>query len=164
MQQLPSMWRKELWHPMVVHFPIATLLLAAAIGILLIFKHKGKNGPFLARSLFWLLSIGVATAWIAIYTGLWSYNTEVRRICDPAVLKSHLWWGYCATILYSAGLALYVMRPLTAIRRLLMLCTVLLSLGGAGALLYTGHLGASLVYQLGAGVHQPSSDCAEFGP
>jgi uncharacterized membrane protein len=28
--------------------------------------------------------------------------------------------------------------------------------------LYTGHLGASLVYQQGAGTYKPSVDCSEF--
>jgi uncharacterized protein (DUF2237 family) len=39
---------------------------------------------------------------------------------------------------------------------------VILSLVGSGFLIYTGHLGASLVYQQAAGVHIPSDDCSEF--
>lgn len=33
---------------------------------------------------------------------------------------------------------------------------------GSGILIYTGHLGATLVYQQAAGVHIPSEDCSEF--
>ncbi|WP_090602020.1 DUF2231 domain-containing protein [Parapedobacter koreensis] len=156
------MWRKELWHPMVVHFPIALLLLAALVGIFLLFSTNKENGPFLVRSFSWLLGIGTAMAWLAIYTGLWSYNTEVRRICDPDVLKSHLWWGYCAAILYTVGLGLYKLRHLVPFKRLFALLAIIFVLGGAGALVYTGHLGASLVYQQGAGVRQPAADCGEF--
>lgn len=147
---------------MVVHFPIAMLLLASVVSILLVFNYKKTNGPFLARLFSLLLYTGVATAWIAIYTGEWSYNTEVRRICDPAVLKAHLWWGYFTAILYTVSLALYEMRRFIRIKRLLVLLPVILALAGAVALMYTGRLGASLVYEQGAGVRQPSADCGEF--
>ncbi len=166
MQQSASLWRKELWHPMMVHIPIATLFLATLVALLLLFSHNEKNGPFLSRSFSWLLGIGVVTAWLAIYTGLWSYNTEVRRICDPTVLKSHLWWGYCTAILYTVGFVLFtlrlILRRITPLRRLLIFCSAALTLAGAGSLGYTGHLGASLVYQQGAGVRQPSADCGEL--
>lgn len=163
-QQSASMWRKELWHPMMVHIPIATLFLATLVGVLMLFNPSEKNGPFLARSFSWLLGIGVITAWLAIYTGLWAYNTEVRRICDPAVLKSHLWWGYCAAILYTAGFLLFILRRIAPFKRLLIICAIVLTLAGAGSLGYTGHLGASLVYQQGAGVRQPSADCGALQP
>lgn len=156
------MWRKELWHPMMVHVPIATLFLASLVGVLMLFNHSEKNGLFLTRSFSWLLGIGVVTAWIAIYTGLWAYNTEVRRICDPTVLKSHLWWGYCTASLYTASFLLFMLRRIVSFNRLLVFCTVVLTLIGAGSLGYTGHLGASLVYQQGAGVRQPSTDCGEL--
>jgi putative Mn2+ efflux pump MntP len=39
---------------------------------------------------------------------------------------------------------------------------VVLALVGSGFLAYTGHLGATLVYQQAAGVHIPSEDCHEF--
>jgi len=162
-QQSTFMWRKELWHPMVVHVPIATLCLATLVGVLLLFNPNEKNGSFLTRSFTWLLGIGGTTAWLAIYTGLWSYNTEVRRICDPTVLKSHLWWGYCTTILYTAGFLLFFMRRrIVPLKRLLIYCAVILTLAGAASLGYTGHLGASLVYQQGAGVRQPAADCGEL--
>ena len=62
------MWRKELWHPMMVHFPIATLLLASGIGAIMLFKSNEGNGLISARSFMGLLAFGSVTAWLAIYT------------------------------------------------------------------------------------------------
>lgn len=162
LQQLMAAWRKELWHPLVVHFPIATLLLASAVGLTLLFRHNEKNGSFWVRSFLGLLVFGVITVWLAIYTGLWSYNTEVRRICDPSVLKTHRLWGYYAAYLYTAGLVVYAISRWVWAIRLLTYLAVLTTLAGAAALTYSGHLGASLVYQQGAGVRQPAADCSDY--
>lgn len=157
------MWRKELWHPMMVHFPIATLLLASGIGAIMLFKPNEGNGLISARSFMGLLAFGSVTAWLAIYTGLWSYNSEVRRICDPTVMKAHRMWGYYTATFYSVSLVLYaISRWFSRATRLLRYLAISIALGGAGALGYTGHLGASLVYQQGAGVRQPSEDCDAY--
>lgn len=147
---------------MMVHVPIATLFLASFVGMLLFFSHNEKSGSFLTRSFSWLLGIGTAAAWLAIYTGLWSYNTEVRRICDPTILKTHLWWGYCTAILYTVSFLFFVLRRTVPFNRLFVCCAIVLTLIGAGSLGYTGHLGASLVYQQGAGVLESSTDCKEL--
>lgn len=147
---------------MVVHFPIATLLMASAVGIALLFEHNERNGSFLVRSFFGLLVFGVVTGWVAIYTGLWSYNTEVRRICDPTVLKAHRMWGYYAAYLYTGGLVVYAINRRLWANRLVTYFVVLATLAGAAALTYSGHLGASLVYQQGAGVRQPAADCSDY--
>jgi len=158
------MWRTELWHPLCTHFPIAVLLLATIAGLLRPFIKAPARQLFLSQLIPLLLFIGVATAWLAIYTGGLSYNVVVRTICDPPVLQAHQWWSYASTITYSVALALYLAYRWMpeAIRRITPLLTILLLAAGAGGLMYTGHLGASVVYQQGGGTYKPSEDCAEF--
>jgi uncharacterized membrane protein len=164
MDQAPSMWRTELWHPLTVHFPIACLLLATAAGLLRAVVNRPVPRLFLSQLSPVLLAVGVVTGWIVIFTGERSYNVVVRTICDPPVLQAHQWWSYASTIVYSAALALYVacrwippgLKRISSILR-----GVLLTAGAAG-LLYAGHLGASVVYQQGGGTYKPSADCREF--
>ena len=158
------MWRTELWHPLSVHFPIAVLLLATIAGLLRpVIKAPAKR-LFLSQLTPVLLCVGVVTAWMSIYTGELSYNVVVRTICDPPVLQQHQWWSYASTIVYSAALVLYAAYRWMPrnIKRLSPLLTSILLVAGAAGLLYTGHLGASVVYQQGGGTYSPSADCGEF--
>ncbi|WP_316812216.1 DUF2231 domain-containing protein [Pedobacter heparinus] len=164
MNQVPSIWRTELWHPMLVHFPVATLLLTTIAGFIMLFLKKGDAKTFLSNMTSLLLFIGVLTGWLGIYTGLLSYNIVVRQICDPEVLQDHQNWGYIAVILYSCALAcLAVIRFWKKAPQMLFTYTVLsLLLAGGTALGYCGHLGAAVVYQQGGGTYTPSANCTEF--
>lgn len=111
-----------------------------------------------------MLIIGVITGWIAIYTGLQSYNIEVRKLCDPKVLQEHDWWGYASVIVYSIALFFQILAIwLNKSRdRLWSAIVVILLIAGAAGLLYCGHLGAKVVYQQGGGTYKPSANCTEF--
>lgn len=122
-------------------------------------KRTDRFGSVLSWGCWFL---GVITVWLAIYTGILSYHTEVRRICDPAVLKTYRLWEYYAAYLYTAGLAVYAINRWARAIRLLTYLAVLITLAGAAALTYSGHLGASLVYQQGAGMRQPAADCCDY--
>lgn len=164
MADIPSIWREELWHSFLVHLPIITLLLASIAALLKpLFSNVGHK-LFLGQSTFVMLVIGVLSGWIAIYTGELAYDIEVRKICDPEVLQEHQWWGYASLINYSVALALIIGRRFLAGKFLSVArsFSLLLLVGGLFGLCYTGHLGASLVYQQGAGTYSPSPDCSEF--
>lgn len=164
MNQIPSMWRTELWHPMLVHFPVATLLLATIAGLCAWFVRTGNTKVFLSDITSFLLLIGVATGWIGIYTGLLAYNIEVRKLCDPQVLKQHQNWAYIAMIIYSLALVLQLLpkwlKKTPGILALITSCLLLFT--GSLALAYCGHLGAAVVYQQGGGTYKPAADCKEF--
>ncbi len=164
MAEIPSIWREELWHSFLVHLPIVTLFLASIAALLKpLFSNDGHR-LFLGQTTFVMLAIGVLSGWIAIYTGEIAYNIEVRKICDPEVLQEHQWWGYASLITYSVALAVIIgfrFIPNKFLSPARTFSLLLLAVGLFG-LCYTGHLGASLVYQQGAGTYSPSPDCSEF--
>jgi uncharacterized membrane protein len=164
MENIPSIWRTETWHPLSVHFPIAFLLLATVVGLSVYFFGKETQRTFLQYGRGILLMVGCLTIWITIYTGSLAYNVVVRKICDPQVLDEHQWWAYATAIIYSIAMLVELLTVLKIIPKKKLsvhIITVLLVFGSL-SLGYAGHLGASAVYQQGAGVYQPSEDCSEF--
>lgn len=162
---ITGFWRTEIWHPLSVHFPIALLLFATLTLLVSFFLKEFNKRPWeIAASL--LLFSGCLAAWIAIYTGNLADGIVARKICDPTVLKDHEIAGQTMTYLFT-GAALLNMLVLTnllksQLRILTFYLSFLLMLTGSGYLIYTSHLGASLVYQQGAGVYNHSVDCAEY--
>lgn len=161
MNEIPSLWRTELWHPLIVHLPIVTLLLATVAGLLEFMTKSAVHKLFLRQTISVMLVLGVFGGWIGIYTGQLSYNIVVRKICDPEPLQSHQWWSYVSMIVFTIALLLRIIQRYFNPLILKIIITMLLLTGG-GTLLYTGHLGASVVYQQGAGTYKPSADCKEF--
>ena len=157
--------RPEVWHALSVHFPIA-LLPVATITMLIAFfiKKESKRSSQLAATL--LLLLGCLTAWIAVFTGDSAESIVARKICDPTVLKDHEIAGENTAWLFTAALAMLIMfqtnlvRP--ALRALSLYAAFILMLTGTGFLVYTGHIGATLVYEQGAGVKDHDVDCSEY--
>lgn len=113
-----------------------------------------------------LLFAGCLTAWIAIYTGNVADGVVARKICDPTVLKDHEIAGQTMTYLFTAAaVASYLgLTTLISIRLkvLAFYLSLLLMLAGTGYIVYTGHIGATLVYDQGAGVRNHKADCSEY--
>lgn len=112
-----------------------------------------------------LLYVGVAMTWIGIYTGDLAEGVVNRTLCDPTVLKDHEVAAYTFSILFTAAAALQLVQDFyLAARgaRIVQWLMLVLLLAGSGYLSYAGHLGATVVYQQGAGVYHPTEDCAEF--
>lgn len=165
MNEISAIWRTELWHPFSVHYPIALLTAGTIAGLIALICNKKQN--FAARLKFTaslLLWSGTALFWVSFYTGNLAYSIEVRRICDPFVLKDHLYWAYVTGFIFSFAAIIDFVQCIwiSKVNKWTMTFTVVLMAVGSTALAYTGHLGASLVYQQGAGVHQPSSDCSDY--
>lgn len=161
MLEIPEFWRTEVYHPLFVHFPIALLLVGT------FFKIMGLwgRGQFLSLPGTILLIIGVVGGWIAIYTGDLADGIVSRNLCDPTVLKDHENSSYTTMWLFSCALLLdcFFLLNLSSFKnKLFNFLVVIILMVGSGFLIYTGHLGASLVYQQAAGVNVPTSDCANF--
>ncbi|MEJ6980178.1 DUF2231 domain-containing protein [Pedobacter sp. P351] len=157
--------REEIWHPLSVHFPVALLLFATIIHLIALFlKERRKEMWEFSGSL--LLYSGSLLAWFSIYTGDIADGVVGRTICDPTVLKSHEIAAFTMAYLFTSASVGNLLLVFVKLNEKLLLplkyLVVILTLAGSGYLIYTGHLGASLVYQQGAGVIKPSSDCSDF--
>ncbi|WP_018477427.1 DUF2231 domain-containing protein [Pontibacter roseus] len=157
-------WRTEVWHPLTVHFPVALLLFATLAKLVALLLNP-------TASVFWnrmgscLLYAGCVGAWVSIYTGDLADGIVSRKLCDPTVLKDHEIAAFNMAYLFSAATVLDLAMLLNVLRvqtRLFGLVLALLMVTGSGFLVYTGHLGASVVYEQAGGVNVPSSDCAGF--
>lgn len=166
MTELPSLWRTELWHPMVVHFPIVLLIGAAFLRSFSKF-FKSENEAFLIKTSRLSLFVGIITVWIAVYTGTLADAIVVRELCDPTVLEDHENAGYTIGILFTI-VALFDLGAIKFLREReflnslsewVIIATLLI---GAAYVGYSAHLGASLVYQQGAAVYEPTVGCSEF--
>lgn len=161
MLEILEFWRTEVYHPLFVHFPIALLLVGT------LFKITGiwEKGKFLSLPGTILLILGVIGGWIAIYTGDLADGIVSRTLCDPTILKDHENSSYTTMWLFSCALLvdfLFQLKLISFRSKLIDIMVIITLLIGSGFLMYTGHLGATLVYQQAAGVHTPSSDCAGF--
>lgn len=161
MNELPEFWRTEIWHPLSVHFPLSIVLLGSLIILLSSFFQKS----FLASMAKILIVTGTLTLWLAIYTGNLADAVVSRQICDPTILKTHETNANIVGWLFSLVSSIIIIEYfgfLDKIKKLIKISIIALSIVGSGFLIYTGHLGATLVYQQAAGVYTPSEDCNEF--
>ena len=166
MSGIPEIWRTELWHPMVVHFPIVLLLGATLLWFVSIFFNDDQKS-FLKKTSRLSLWLGVGSAWLAIYTGTLADAIVVRDLCDPTVLEDHENAAYTIGTIFTVAIFLDVatlsfLKDNLPFKKILEWGIIVLLLIGSGYVGYTAHLGATLVYQQGAAVYVPSESCSEF--
>jgi uncharacterized membrane protein len=154
--------RTEIWHALSVHFPVA-LLLASTLTLLISFFLNAEKGWHWQNTASGLLFAGCVAAWISVYTGNLADGIVARKICDPTILKDHEIAGQAMTYLFTSAalvnILLFFNVLKSGIRRIFIWIILGLMLTGSGYLIYAGHLGASLVYEQGAGVKNHSVDC-----
>lgn len=157
--------RTEVWHALSVHFPIA-LLFFSTLTMCTSFIIKADRKQNWRNAASGLLFAGTIAAWISIYTGNLADGIVSRKICDPTILKDHEIASQTMTYLFTAAMLLNLTLLLkvlkSTLRHIASLLMLILMIAGSGYLVYTGHLGASLVYQQGAGVYKHSVDCDEY--
>lgn len=159
-----TFWRTEMWHPLTLHFPISLLLLATVSKLVAVLL-RGIQPQFWDRAGAYLLYAGCLMAWISIYTGDMADGIVSRKLCDPTVLKRHEIAAYNLAYLFTAATTLDLGLRTNLIRvktGLLQVAVLLLMVVGAGFLIYTSHLGATVVYEQAGGVNIPAGDCAGF--
>ena len=170
------MLRVELWHPMMVHFPIGLLIVGAALRFASLaappfFGRRWRS--FVLDSAKLVTVIGTLFAWTAWYTGGLAEEEVNSNLCDPTLTHLHGDYAFYVTIAFSvvalSDVASIWLRLRPAETRLRFLNTLIgiwaiavVSWVAAGFLAYVGHLGAGLTYNQAAGVYVPSPQCTEF--
>ena len=145
-------------HPLVVHFPIALLLVAPMLVVLgLVMRTHGRG---LTIGALILMALGTAGAWVALWTG--EAATELAKHGAPTVLEAIERHRSAAgsvrtvftvlTLLFAAltWLPESLSRRLSPRARLGLTLVLLAAYGGAMLLLANAaHLGGLLVHEYG---------------
>ena len=141
------------WHPLAVHFPLVTLVLAggAAVG------YAVRGQAVWREATLWLLALGTVTAYWAYRTGhVLEEAVEGEPTVDQLIdyhEKMAEWtlWAGSGAALVTLGITLWLRRRSPGERLLrepLLPRVVVLAVACAAALLvaYTGHIGATMVW------------------
>lgn len=144
-------------HPIIVHFPIA-LLLVAPVLILLGSFLPNKSRPILI-SAFVLMLIGTVGAWIAVSTGESAGEFAEQMANVEAVLENHKELAETTATVFTALTAIFgvvVFAPMIFRKELsrkiiipLNLAFLLFYSAGAILLINTAHEGGRLVHEFG---------------
>jgi uncharacterized membrane protein len=140
------------WHPMVVHFPLALVIIAA----LLLLSARLLRSDSLAASVAiagtWNLCLGAVAALFALGTGLAAVlDLDVAAAAHQAI-SIHLKWAMFTTLVL---LLLAVWRGAgTAPASRPSWVFLIMLLAAAVALTYTGYRGGKNVYEYGVGVRK----------
>lgn len=144
-------------HPLIIHFPIALLLVApllVSMGLLWPAQRRGIHAAALV-----LLLLGTTMAVLAIITGMAAAGAAGRNPELLLALDSHERLAKQTAILYSGLSLAFIVLHLASLRRrqgssprwlvaahLLWLAA---ALGASVQLIRTGHLGGRMVHELG---------------
>lgn len=127
-------------HPMLIPIPIASFLLAL-IGDL---AYLGTNNPFWYGFAFWTMGIGIVGALLAAIPGFVDYFTIVRGEAKRFA-TIHMIANLSIVVVFAINLGIRMFTTATTGTNLWI--AVALTVIGNLALLYSGWLGAHLVYQ-----------------
>ncbi len=165
LQALPPIPSWTELHPLVIHFPIALLLVAPLfiVGGILVNPQKGR--PFLIAALV-LMMLGTAGTFFAVATGEAAGEVAQRAATVSTVLERHEDLAETTRIVFSVLTLIFaallflprlLKREATMISaRILPLAFLLFYSAGAVILVNTAHNGGRLVHELGihAGIVQ----------
>ncbi len=147
--------RLELIHPMLVHFPIALLLIGSFLRLAAFFYRKTYRYRTALNTSWLILLIGLFFGILTIITGEIAEDIVRSHLLNPRILDYHMTCAYITAFLFLLALILDWMahrykKHFTAIYSLLYWL-------GALTLLTTAALGGSLVYEQGAAVQTVTS-------
>jgi uncharacterized membrane protein len=158
MIQLPPIPAWNALHPLIVHFPIALLLIVPIFIFIGILLQPGRGRAYLCSALI-LMAFGTSAVFLALETGEAAAQVAERIPGVEAVLESHEDLAETTRAVFSALTLIFAAilllppwlrrTPAWLAGRALLL--VFLLLYGAGTLLLvnTAHNGARLVHEFG---------------
>lgn len=158
LQALPPVPGWDELHPLVIHFPIALLLVTPLFIIVGVIANPQKGRPFLVAALV-LMLLGTGATYLAIATGEAAGEIVERTPVVSAVLEKHEDLAEMARIVFSVLTFLFaailflpriLKRETSALTaRILPLAFLLFYSAGAIILVNTAHNGGKLVHELG---------------
>ncbi len=145
-------WAPNL-HPMIVHFPIAILLLAAALDLANFFMPEKWWDSFKTTLLY---GIGTITAVITYYTGTLAADSVFISSEVQSILTRHADWAWWTSWFFGVYLLLRILfhRLNLMRRRPLRIVAFVAVLPGLFLLYNTGDFGARMVFGHGVGTGQ----------
>ena len=170
MQALPQIPNWSELHPLVIHFPIALLLVAPLFVIAGILMNPKKGRQFLIAA-FFLMLLGTAGTFMAIATGEAAGEVAQRTTAISAVLERHEDLAETTRIIFSVltiifSTILFLPRLLkrettTAVARILPLAFLLFYGAGTVVLVNTAYNGGRLVHEFGIrAIPAPSNEAS----
>jgi len=155
-------------HPLVIHFPIALLLVAPLLVVL--GALAGKRGKGLLVAALILMALGTAFSYVAVETGEAAAELADRTPEMSPVLKNHEKLAERSrllftvlTVLFAAiilGPALFKREMKRPLALALFACFLLLYSVGAITLANTAHNGGRLVHEFGVRALMPVAPAA----
>lgn len=155
---------KELWHPLVVHLPVALLPLGTFLYALTqLPPFRGFRGSAVVMGVF-----GSAAGWLAIRTGEMAASVVGKDVCNTALLTAHGQQAETGLIFFSAAWGVATLFHLIQRRDpegndthpFIRFTTLFALLLGTTFLLLAGHKGFRLVFEEGVGVRKSAASCA----
>lgn len=139
-----------LWHPLVVHFPLALTVTACALLLGARLLRRAEFAAVLAMVGTWNLCLGAAWALIALGTGLSAVLDLDVSAAARASISTHAKWAIFTTLVL---VLLAVWRGAgTESRSRPSWLFVIVLLAASSALIVTGYRGGQNVYRFGVGI------------
>jgi len=167
----PTLPAWDALHPLVIHFPIALLMVAPLLAAAALFRGKASLG--LSLGTLALMVIGTAGTWMAASTGEAAGELAERMPGVEAVLERHEELAELTCILFSVLTGIYaamvlvplaLKRELPGAARLIVGGVFLASYAGALIVLAnTAHEGGRLVHEFGVHAMIASTPAPEGG-
>lgn len=158
LQTLPPIPSWTELHPLVVHFPIALLLVAPLFIVCGIIANAPKGRPFLVAA-FVLMLLGTGGIFLAVATGEAAGEVAHRTASVSAVLERHEDLAEATRMVFSVLTVVFAsllflprvfkLEATSASARILPLAFLLLYAAGAVLLVNTAYHGGRLVHELG---------------
>ena len=133
-------------HPMLVHFPIGFFILSLLLDLA---SFLFPDAPYILRSSFYAMLLGVITALIAAIPGFVDYGDIRNDHPGKRTATAHMTLNLLVVAVYGINLGL---RSSALADSKISMASLLLSLVGVGLLSASGYLGGKLVYDQGIAV------------